>query len=134
MTSFLISILNGTVVLMCTFFLLYPFYLRDKHSKYYKGVWLLIGDLFKNRYGVIIVLNGLIGNCINIIIVTYTHKRLFAVIAMAIYLIFVSFVVLWYPFYLKEKKPYKYKNIWKFIGEWLGDPQIAFPSIKNKRD
>ncbi|GAW29883.1 hypothetical protein [Carboxydocella sp. ULO1] len=121
--------INATL-LVYAFFLLYPFYLRDKQPQRYKGIWLEIGTLFRNRYGALIVLNITLGLTINFIIKSYTNNGAFGFISMIVYYLIFSTTFLWYPFYLKEKKASKYKGIWKVIGDWIGDPRSAFPHRK----
>lgn len=90
----------------------------------------MIGSLFKNRYGSFWFFNFFSGMSIFNIVLLYTHKIILSLILMIIYYLLFSIIILWFPFFLKYKQPKNYRGIWKKIGEWLGDPLIAFPKKK----
>lgn len=117
--------------LFFSFFLLYPLYLRDNKPAFYKGTWRVIGSIFRNRYGVFWVLILYFG--INIFFVAgfFTQEYFIRFLAMLLYFSIFMPVFLWYPYHLKEKRPEKYKGIWRLIGDWLGDPKNAFPSWRD---
>jgi hypothetical protein len=86
-----------------------------------------------NRYWVVWLLNFYLGLNVSFIVGSFTQKS-FGLIAGLLYFLLLTPVFLWYPFHLKEKKPEKYKGIWKRIGEWIGDPRDSFPTWrKGKR-
>ncbi|MEW6171587.1 MAG: hypothetical protein AB1510_00755 [Bacillota bacterium] len=118
----LISLLLASV-------LLYPFYLKDHKSARYKGVWQKIGTLFGNRYWVVWWLNFNLGLGLSNVVDSFAFKYT-GLIAAPLYVLFSSLIFLWYPFNLKDKKPEKYKGVWKRIGEWIGDPRDAFPNLR----
>lgn len=109
--------------LLAGFFLLYPFYLRDKKPQYYKGIWLWVGTIFKNRGGAVyflIILSGFsIGNIIELL--TQIFDLPLKILVTGAWITFFGLVFLCYPFHLKHKSPEKYQGIWRAIGEWLGE-------------
>lgn len=114
--------------LLLAFVLLYPFYLREQRPTHYRGIWRAVGSTFRNRYGAIWVLNLYFGSSLSITVGSLTQSRSLRLLAWMLYFLIITPTLLWYPFHLKEKSPEKYKGIWRLIGEWLGDPGIAFPS------
>ncbi|MEW5953480.1 MAG: hypothetical protein AB1815_07025 [Bacillota bacterium] len=118
--------------LLFSFLLLYPLYLRDSHPDRYKGTYHAIESVFGNRYGVIWVLLLHWGLMVSFVVGHFTDKFLIKVLAMLLYFSLFIPLFLWYPYYLKKRRPEKYKGIWRRIGEWLGDPISAFPSWRNR--
>lgn len=116
--------------LLAAFVLLYPFYLRDTTPARYKGIWQSIGSAFGNRYGAIYALNIYWGLNVGLVVGIFTEKSFIPFMAVLLYILLFTLVFLWYPFHLKEKKPEKYKGVWKRIGEWMGDPRDAFPNLR----
>lgn len=119
------------ITLLFAFILLYPFYLQGHAPARYKGAWRAIGSMFKNRYGAIWVLIVYLGINVFTVADIFTRKHFIGLLATFIYFSLFTPVFLWYPFYLKERRPEKYRGIWKRIGEWLGDPRVAFPSSRD---
>lgn len=118
---------------LLAFVLLYPFYLRDHKPERYKGIWRAIGSLLgNNRYWVVWLLNLYLALSVSFVVTSFTQKSI-GLIAGLLYFSFFSPIFLWYPFYLKEQKPEKYKGIWRRIGEWIGDPREAFPNLRKKQ-
>ena len=116
------------ITLPFAFILLYPYYLRDKKPASYIGVWRVIGSIFRNRYGAAVVLHVYLAVSIPRLVGVFTQQDpTIGWLAIIIYLLVVTPTLLWYPLHLKDKRPEKYKGIWRRIGEWLGDPRIAFP-------
>ena len=121
------SLIFLLTTLLFAFILLYPFYLRDSRPTHYKGFWRVIGFLFKNRYGAIWVLNVYLAVSVFFIAGSFTQRYLIRLLAMLLYLALFTPIFLWYPYYLKEKRPERYKGIWRNIGKRRKDPRIAFP-------
>jgi len=126
----IIDLIFFLLYLFSAFLLLYPFYLRDHKPARYKGVWQKIGTLFgNNRYWVIWLLNFYLGLGLSNVVGFFAPKYIGLIVAL-LYFLFSSLIFLWYPFHLKDKKPEKYKGIWKRIGEWIGDPRDAFRNLR----
>ena len=114
-------LVNFCITLLVAFLLLYPFHIRDYNPKRHLELWLWIRAFFKNRSGAI---SGvMICSAVGIIqaIIMGTQNIPLGVITALIWMSFFGGIFR-YPYYLKQKKPEKYKGLWKTIGEWLREP------------
>lgn len=128
MVNWLLILLEFLTPLCFAFLLLYPFHLRDNNPQHYKGIWLLIGNILVNRYGAIWLLNVCLGINIGNEAWISTHNYLLGSAITIIWISFFGFIFLGYPFYVKHKRPEKYKGLWKAIGEWLGEWRVPPPT------
>ncbi|ADG83588.1 hypothetical protein [Thermincola potens] len=121
-------LVNFCLTFLVAFLLLYPFHIRDYDPKRHLELWLWIRAFFKNKSGAVsgIIMFSAIG--IFEAIIMGTQNIPFGVITVLIWISFVGGVFR-YPYYLKHKKPEKYKGFWKTIGEWLSES----PSNEGKK-
>lgn len=100
------------------FFLLYPFYLRDNKPEKHKGIWLLIGQIFKNRSGSLCFIILYLGFSIGTIVGQQKNNQHLGALLLVIWIGFSYLCLLWYPYHLKHNRPEKYTGLWRTIGEW----------------
>lgn len=113
-------------ILIIGFLLLYPFYLKENKPERLKGIWVKLEYFCGNRYGAIWIIYIFLGLSIFNITSIYVNELVLKLIIVLIYFILIGFIFLWYPYYLRYKKNNRYNGIWKFIGDWMGDPFEVF--------
>ena len=109
--------------------LLYPFYLRDRRPEKYRGVWLSLGNFLRDRYGAVwflVIIGG--GTTFNVTS-GFIRSPLAYLLLMMVYLLF-SGLLLLYPYHLRYRYPERYVGFWRHVGEWMGEPVVAFPKRK----
>lgn len=121
----IISAINFAIIFLLTILFLYPFHLRDKKPARYRGIWAAIGGFFGNRYSALWLLNMFTGLFIFNFVAVFAEGFIPRMAAMLVFFVIILPIYQWYPFYLKEKKPAKYRGIWKRIGDWLGEPRLS---------
>lgn len=106
-------------LLLYSFLLLFPFYLKQKKPQKYKGVWLFIGEILRTRFNALMGLNFLIGHHLNIVIGLISGSPTIGYACMVAYLVIITPAVFWYPFFIRESKPESFRGLIKVIADWM---------------
>ena len=127
----ILSAINFATIFLLAIVFLYALHLRDKKPGRYRGIWAAIGGFFGNRYSAVWLLNMFTGLAIFNFVAAFAEGFLPRIAAMLAFFVIISPIYQWYPFYLKEKKPAKYRGIWKRIGDWLGEPRLSMTAPRS---